>query len=249
MNILSTGESGEGWTHPCTTAPDSMVPPAPNPSVRLIRAASAERQELARHRERLLAARDELREQLARVDLSLAQIDERQTLLDRLAGTAMSDAATAQAEAQTPTPASALLRGPAIRRTAVEVLLADPRQPEALHYRDWFERLLEAGFQVAGKDPLAVFLTQLSRSPVIRRSTEAGVYELDRAAPHRLRTTLDQLHADLRKLTVQAGDAADLGVIRARRAQLTAEIGHVEKALEEAEAVLTSARAQRAAAS
>jgi hypothetical protein len=185
-----------------------MVQTAPSPSVRLIRAASAERQELARHRERLLAARDELREQLARVDASLAEIDERQNLLDRLAGSPKPDAATTQTP---PTPAAALLRGPAIRRTAVEVLLAHPRQPEALHYRDWFEQVLEAGFQVAGKDPLAVFLTQLSRSPVIRRSTEAGVYELDRAAPQRLRTTLDHLHADLRKLTVQAGAAADLG--------------------------------------
>ena len=45
-----------------------------------------------------------------------------------------------------------------------------------------------AGHEIAGKDPLAVFLTQLSRSPVIRKGTRAGVYELDPTAPQRLRT-------------------------------------------------------------
>ena len=44
------------------------------------------------------------------------------------------------------------LRGPAIRTEAVRLLLADPAVPEALHYRDWFQRLLDTGFTVAGKD-------------------------------------------------------------------------------------------------
>jgi hypothetical protein len=62
------------------------------------------------------------------------------------------------------------LRGPAIRRAAVEVLLALPERPQALHYREWYEAVRAAGFNVAGKDPLAVFLAQISLSPVIRRA-------------------------------------------------------------------------------
>ncbi|MEA2322395.1 MAG: hypothetical protein QOD81_2245, partial [Solirubrobacteraceae bacterium] len=38
-----------------------MVPPAPTPSARLVRAAAAEREHLRRHRDELLAARDRLR--------------------------------------------------------------------------------------------------------------------------------------------------------------------------------------------
>jgi hypothetical protein len=131
------------------------------------------------------------------------------------------------------------LRGPAIRLAAVRVILEHPKRPDALHYRDWFAALEDAGHVVAGKDPLAVFLTQLSRSPAVRKGTQSGVYELDRAAPHRLRARLDALHHQLRNLTAAAGATADLAGVRARRAEITAEITRTEKALEEAEALLT----------
>jgi hypothetical protein len=61
-----------------------------------------------------------------------------------------------------------LLRGPAICRAAVQVLLDHAGRPEAMHYRDWYELLVVAGYTVAGKDPLTVFLTQLGRSPSSR---------------------------------------------------------------------------------
>jgi hypothetical protein len=77
-------------------------------------------------------------------------------------------------------PGRRILSGPAIREVAVQVLLRQPEYIEALHYRRWYELLQEAGYEVAGKDPSAVFLTQISRSPVVRKSTESGVYELDR---------------------------------------------------------------------
>jgi hypothetical protein len=40
--------------------------------------------------------------------------------------------------------------------------------------------LLDAGFTLIAKDPLAVCLTQISRSAAIRHSTGRGLYELDR---------------------------------------------------------------------
>lgn len=128
-----------------------------------------------------------------------------------------------------------MLRGPAIRAAAVKALLADPQRPQALHYRRWFDLLSKAGYDVAGKDPLAVFLTQLSRSPLVRRSTQSGVYELDLQAPARLRQQLEDLEAQLRKLTASASSStADLGSIRSQRTSLNLEINKVEKALQEA---------------
>jgi hypothetical protein len=221
-----------------------MVPSTPSPSARLLRAAAAERDDLARHRDRLAAAREQLREELARIDASLHELDERAQLLDRLAG----PQATGRGDEQ-PTAvdraagrAAPKLRGPAIRRAAVEALLALPERPEALHYRDWYAALGDAGFEVAGKDPLAVFLTQISRSPVIRKSTQPGVYELDTGAADRLRDRLDRLHADLRALSATPSTATDLAAVRSRRAQIHAEIGHVEKALVEAEELLGTGR-------
>ena len=214
-----------------------MVPPAPTPSARLVRAAAAERAELGRHRERLLSARESLRAELQAIEASLRELDERDALLDRVAGppapppVAIEGAGPASRE-------RAPLRGPAIRRAAVEVLLAHPEAPQALHYRAWFDALEAAGYEVAGKDPLAVFLTQLSRSPVVRRGTQSGVYELDPGAPRRLRDRLDALHAELRGIAGTPSATADLTAIRGRRAALTTQITQVEKALEEAEALL-----------
>jgi hypothetical protein len=234
-----------------------MVPSTPSPSARLLRAAAAERADLARHRDRLVTAREQLREELARIDASLHELDARARLLDRLTGPdttarrgerpaavahAADDDANAAGHDRPPVQAAPKLRGPAIRRAAVEALLALPERPEALHYRDWYAALQDAGFEVAGKDPLAVFLTQISRSPVIRKSTQPGVYELDTGAAHRLRDRLDRLHADLRALSATPSAATDLAAVRSRRAQIHAEIGHVEKALVEAEELLGGGR-------
>lgn len=134
------------------------------------------------------------------------------------------------------------LRGPQIRRTAVALALRRPDAPEALHYRKWFGLLREAGYDVAGKNPLAVFLTQLGRSPLVRRGTQPGVYELDLGAPRRLRQRLEELQAQLRALTaLPPTPATDIAAIRARRTALALELGKVEKALQEAEQTLRGA--------
>lgn len=222
-----------------------MTPAAPPTSSRLLRAADAERVELDRHRERLERERGQLRDELARIEAGLAEVDERQRLLDRLAprtGDKQIERASASAATDAvPAGDATVLRGPAIREAAVRLLLDDARGAEALHYRDWFERLTDAGFAVLGKDPLAVFLTQLTRSPVLRKSTQAGVYEIDRGAPSRLHARLAALHAELRALTATPTQTADLGAIRARRDELNTDIGQTEKALEEAERLLGAA--------
>jgi hypothetical protein len=193
---------------------------APQPSARFVRAVAAERAELERHRARMAGEAAELRAALARIEHGLAEIDERFELLDRLelsAGVPDGPAADS-AEA----PHRTLLRGPAIRERAVHALLESGR--DSLHYRRWFELVADDGYAIAGKDPLAVFLTQITRSPVIQRGATAGVYALDRHAPERLEQTLQRLQRDL------ARTVSD----RTRRARITAEIGRTERALEEA---------------
>ena len=220
-----------------------MVPPAPapTPTTRFLKAAEAEREQLAEHRQQLLQTREALRAELERLESSLRAVDERESLLDRLVGPAALAYSSSRPEplarrtADDEEEARPVLRGPDIRRESVRVLLAHADRPEALHYRAWFELLEEAGFSVAGKDPLATFLTQLSRSPAVRKSTESGVYELDRGAAQRLRRRVDDLHDELRRLTGrQSGNAA---AVRALRSELNAELGRVEKALDEVEAL------------
>jgi hypothetical protein len=221
----------------------------PNPSSRLLRAALAERADLARHRDRLTVERTRLLGELRQLDEAVAAVDRRLEVLAELAGApegagAATDAAGAASRDENPT----VLRGPAIREAAVRVLIAQPGPIEALHYRQWYELLGNAGFRVAGKDPLAVFLTQLSRSPLVRKTSAPGVYEVDRQAPQRIRQRLDRLQAELREVTVGApGQLAtaspiELGAVRARRHELDLAISQQERALEESLRVLNEAR-------
>jgi hypothetical protein len=80
-----------------------------------------------------------------------------------------------------------VLRGAHIREIAIRVLL-DRSNPSAdIHYRQWVQLIEQAGFQIAGRDPGAVLLTQISRSPLVVRAPDSGQYRLDRDAMVRLR--------------------------------------------------------------
>lgn len=77
---------------------------------------------------------------------------------------------------------SRLLQGQRLREEATRILLDRRGLGTAIHYREWFELVEEDGVEVVGKDPLATFLTQITRSPVVVRvDEERGVYALD---PH-----------------------------------------------------------------
>jgi prefoldin subunit 5 len=212
-----------------------------SPSARLLRAVAAERNGLRRRRDALLKRRRRIQTRLDELDGAIAELDERLALISRLgdedpAPTHQSPQPEPEASSERGGP---VLRGPAIRVAAVKALLAHPQRPQALHYRRWFDLLEKAGYNVAGKDPLAVFLTQLSRSPLVCRSTQGGVYELDLQAPTRLRQRLEDLQAELRKLTAPVSSStADLGSIRSQRTGLNLEINKVERALQEAQETL-----------
>lgn len=71
------------------------------------------------------------------------------------------------------------LRGRKLQEIAVK-LLRQKRAPGAeIHYRDWFDLLTTAGLQVAGRDPLATFLTQVSKAADVESvRPRSGLYRL-----------------------------------------------------------------------
>ncbi len=232
-----------------------MSPNVPQPSKRFLRVAVVERNDVIAHRQRLSDKRDRLVEELQGLDEALGTLDERLRVLNQMVGDpTVGDPTDNEQRSRTPERvaepdgaatqagdglARHVLSGPAIREVAVQVLLKQPEYIEALHYRRWFELLRAAGYAVAGKNPAAVFLTQLTRSPVVRKSTESGVYALDRQAPLRLRQRLDRLKADLEELRSAPSHAArGAEDTRERRHELTVTISQTERALDEALRVL-----------
>ena len=227
-----------------------MSVPLPHPSRRLLRAAAAEHADLMRHRDRLARERDSAFAELQRLDEAVAAVDRRLAVLGQLTGAPDGGDPACDIDERAPrvpgSPPSNLsapqedgevLRGPAVREVAVRVLIAQTEHIEALHYRRWYELVREAGYAVAGKDPLAVFLTQVTRSPVVRKSSEPGVYEVDRQAPLRIRQRLERLQAELREVTLSQAPV-DLATVRARRHELDLAISQQERALEEGLRVL-----------
>ena len=52
-----------------------------------------------------------------------------------------------------------------------------------MHYRVWFEALVESGYRVSGRDPLATFLTQITRIKNVQSvGRRSGLYRLRIAA-------------------------------------------------------------------
>jgi hypothetical protein len=75
------------------------------------------------------------------------------------------------------------LRGERLREVALDVLRELSASGDPVHYRTWFDALLESGFRVSGRDPLATFLTQITRiDEVASVGRRSGLYRLRIAA-------------------------------------------------------------------
>lgn len=71
------------------------------------------------------------------------------------------------------------LRGQRLREVAVDVLKKHLQPGEEVHYREWFELLRGEDVVVAGRDPLATFLSQVSRSDAVEAvGGRSGRYRL-----------------------------------------------------------------------
>ncbi|MGN6588296.1 MAG: hypothetical protein ACTHKT_12650 [Solirubrobacterales bacterium] len=124
---------------------------------------------LVEHRERA-----ELLKRLADQAASQADADER--LLEELAGT-LGLACQLRIEQL-----DRRLRGQRLQEIAVDILASRLEPGEKIHYRQWFAWVEEEGFKVIGKDPLATFLGQISRSPrVVSAGRRTGLYLLKAA--------------------------------------------------------------------
>ena len=120
---------------------------------------------------------------------------------------------------------SRYLQGQRLREEATRILLERRGLRVAIHYRDWYALVKDEGVMVGGKDPLATFLTQVTRSPVVVRVNDGGgqgVYELDpHGAYDRARARLQEAlaHQDSnngRRTSLDAARRELDGVLKAR---------------------------------
>ncbi len=131
---------------------------------------------VVREREVVAARLTELREQSARlhelVDKVDVEVEDTARLLrrmDEMLGIAPQLSLDAHGE----------LRGQRLQEIAVDLLRQKKGAGVAVHYREWFELLTAAGFRVAGRDPLATFLTQLARAEEVESvRPRSGLYRL-----------------------------------------------------------------------
>jgi hypothetical protein len=71
------------------------------------------------------------------------------------------------------------IRGQKLRELAVQLLRQKKGRGAVIHYREWYDLVRKAGVRVAGKDPLATFLTHVSRADgVVSVRPRSGLYRL-----------------------------------------------------------------------
>jgi hypothetical protein len=75
------------------------------------------------------------------------------------------------------------LRGERLREVALEVLQRLSASGDPVHYRIWFDALVHSGYRILGRDPLASFLTQITRIDKVESvGRRSGLYRLRLAA-------------------------------------------------------------------
>jgi hypothetical protein len=207
------------------------------PSSRMRAAAAAEHSRLDRELERLAARERELQDEWREIRAARAELEREVVILNRLRNSGHQEP-TPRLRALKPSARGdmTVLRGAQIREVAVRLLASTAEPDKPVHYRALFDLVVARGFMPAGKDPLASFLTQLRRSPLVQSTTTAGVYTLDLgfldSARHRL-SALRHEFAEAAELSSDA-DLQDIDRDRKRRASLSAEIEATEKQLQEA---------------
>ena len=229
-----------------------MATPEPLvPSRRLQSAAAAERERLLRELSRLDARAGVLADELQQINSRCDELRDQLALLARFSSSEEdsafpvrkpSTAGHLQPVRSEETPRKAILRGARIREVAVILLASSPQPRRPIHYQKWYELVRDAGYAVAGRDPQATFLTQISRSPVIRRADAPGTYALDFDAPRALRAELGRLRTRLLEISSDSTESTDdVTRVRKQRHELDSMTRRLERELEEALRVLANA--------
>lgn len=207
------------------------------PSRRLRTAAEAERERVGRELGRLDSRAQQLHRELEQLDLKRVELREQLALLARISGSAedspFPQASTPDkvAHLQAVQPGEpepkAILRGARIREIAVLLLASSPTPSKPIHYQEWFALFRDAGYAVRARDPLGTFLTQITRSPVVRKAGAPGVYALDFEAPLALRKRLHDLESELARTAAITESTVDAAAARERRSRLKIGRAHV----------------------
>lgn len=187
---------------------------------------------LAARRERLRHRQDDLRAHLRGLDDELSALDKRQHDLDRLLASEHAPESAAPPR---------LLGGTALRRHAVAHLLATGQHHD-IHYRTWCEQLAADGLLIRGANPVATFLTNVTRSPLITRGERPGTYRLDPDASQRIDTLLARARERLRA-TALAG--TDNGLQRERLRALISRLKRLHEEIAECQRIAAAHAGKR----
>ncbi len=203
-------------------------------SPRLTRAAAAERERLGARLGKAKAKVRECKGALAGAEAEVSELEARLAALVPLLGEERSE----------PSGPPGALRGQAIRKVAIEVLLRRGSDSGPIHYRRWLALVEAEAGPVAGKRPEAVFLNQVTRHPLVRVTTKRGFYELDLGATERLEARVGELRRSLASAT--AAKAADLPSAQGRGpGSVSLELARAERALGEAREALPAGVGER----
>jgi hypothetical protein len=160
-----------------------------------MRTARSEIERVHRQMSTVEQRRDALRAQLAEVDAELESYARRMKLLEELVFIEQAEPVTGAAGSRA-RPGRQAVKGAELRRVAGRQLWASQGEQE-MHYREWFERLIAAGYAIGGKDPLASFLTNIRDSPAVARGSKQGYYKLDPLSGGPLEQQLNEVQAEL----------------------------------------------------
>jgi septal ring factor EnvC (AmiA/AmiB activator) len=209
------------------------------PHASLVRAAAVEEERVDRALQQLSHRRDTLAAELSGLEAQMDELHERRRLLGMLVDRPVDGERPAAAP---PRQGVTPVRGRQLRIVAGQLLWRSAATDE-IHYREWFERLLQEGYAVGGRDPVASFLTNIRDSPAVARGARAGFYRLDPARRDEVRTQLDETTAELadieRSLRTarEQNDGPRVEQLREHRAALTAELKRLESRRQELAAV------------
>lgn len=130
---------------------------------------------------------DEYRKLLGRLDRDREQAQRLRDLADQAADQVLADERLLRSMAEvlgisqqsTLDQLGGALRGQRLREVAVQVLRNHESPGAEVHYRDWYALLSAEGISVSGKDPLATFLSQVSRADGVEAvGRRSGRYRL-----------------------------------------------------------------------
>jgi septal ring factor EnvC (AmiA/AmiB activator) len=232
------GTSGLSTSGASASVPAVSAPPLQSASLQ--RAALRERdriladaRRIEQRLERLEQERERLRDEVRALHGHLAVLD--QVLQGRPTGAAQSASS------------GVVLRGARLREEATRVLLERAGPNVQVHYAKWHDWMIDEGFVVLGARPKSTFLTGASRSVLVRRADEPGMYFIDLGQVDLVQRDLEQARAELAEVDREiAGTSGPASRLRSHRTGLLATIRKLEGQLEESQrAIDTAQRARR----